>query len=235
MAALTLQTRLPYYYLINTFYGVSLQTSAICLIIDIASASLPFYLLRSRIPAHNSKAPSGAVSNRSIIQDFQVNLYTTTFAATIYSLILYVSLRSWLTVYLVTNFDGVRSLEAAHAVQLPALLLTALPLGWAANTFLFSPSTGARPSLSDLTAKAFNPESATLWEHIKHNLWGWNVGTKVLIKRNFVLAGMVGFATWFRVWKTLEGSEARGSAGWGALWAASSFASGVLLRWVGCA
>jgi len=233
MAALTIQTRLPFYYLVYTFYGVSHETISICLIIDIISSCLPFYLLRSRNAVHNSKAPSGSVKDSSVVKDFQVNFFTTTFAATIYSLIIYISLRSWLTVYLVTHFDGVRSLEKAHAIQLPALIATAFPVGWAANTFLFSPSTGAKPTLKDIRAEAFNPATASLGEHFRHNLWGWNVGTKVLIKRNIVLASMVGLATWLRVWKTIEGSEAWGSAGWAALWASSSFVSGLLLRWVG--
>jgi len=235
MAALTIQMRLPFYYLIYTFYGVSFETTAICLSIDIVSSCLPFYLLRSRNAVHNSKAPAGSVASPSVINDFQVNFFTTTFAATIYSLIIYISLRSWLTVYIVTHFDGVRSLEKAHAIQLPALIATALPVGWAANTFLFSPSTGARPSLKEIRAKTFNPATASLGEHFKQNLWGWNVGTRVLIKRNVVLASMVGLATWLRVWKTIEGSEAWGSAGWAMLWASSSFVSGVLLRWVGSA
>jgi hypothetical protein len=235
MAALTIQTRLPYYYLINTFYEVSLSTSVICLAIDIASASLPFLLLRSRIPAHNSKSPAGSVANRSIIKDFTTNIYVIVFSASIYALVLFTSIQSWLTVYLVTNFDGVRSFEAARALQIPALVLSCMPLGWSATTFLFSPSIGAKASLSDISATAFNPETATLWEHVKHNIWGWSVGTKVIMKRNLILASLVGTATWLRVWKTLEGSEAMGSAGWAALWASTNLVTGALLRWVATA
>lgn len=235
MAALTVQTRLPYYYLINTFYQVSLSTSVICLAIDVAGASIPFLLMRSRIPAHNSKSPAGSVAYRTVIKDFTTNVYVTIFGASVYSVVLFASIQTWLTVYLVTNFDGVRSFESARAMQIPAMILSCLPLGWSTTTFLFSPSIGAKPGLSDIRGTAFNPEKATLWEHIKHNAWGWSAGTKVIMKRNLVLSVLVGIATWLRVWKTLEGSEALGSAGWAALWASTSLVTGVLMRWVAAA
>jgi hypothetical protein len=235
MAALTVQTRLPFYYLINTFYQVSLSTSVICLTIDVAGATLPFLLLRSRIPAHNSKSPAASVAYRSVIKDFTVNAYVTVLGASIYSLVLFTSIHTWLTVYLVTNFDGVRSFESARAMQIPVMIISCLPLGWSATTFLFSPSIGARPGLSEISATAFNPEKATLWEHVKHNTWGWSAGTKVIVKRNLVLSALVGIATWLRVWKTLEGSEAAGSAGWAALWASTNLVTGVLMKWVAAA
>ncbi|TID24495.1 hypothetical protein E2P81_ATG02800 [Venturia nashicola] len=235
MAALTVQTRLPYYFLINTFYQISLSTSIICLAIDVASASLPFLLMRSRIPAHCTKSPAGSVAYRTVLKDFTTNAYVTIFGASIYSVVLFASIQTWLTVYLVTNFDGVRSFESARAMQIPAMIISCLPLGWSATTFLFSPSIAAKPGLSEIRGKAFNPEQATLWDHFKHNTWGWSAGTKVIVKRNLVLSALVGIATWLRVWKTLEGSEMVGSAGWAALWAGTNLVTGVLMRWVAAA
>jgi hypothetical protein len=235
MAALTVQTRLPYYFLIHTFYQVSLSTSVICLAIDVASASLPFLLLTSRIPAHNSKAPAGSVAYRSIIKDFTTNAYVAVFGASIYALVLFISIQTWLTVYLVTNFDGIRSFESARAMQMPAMILACLPLGWSATTFLFSPAIGATPGRPVTKVIVFDPETATLWEHVKYNTWDWSVGTKVIVKRNLILAALVWMATWLRVWKTLEGSEAMGSAGWATLWALVNLVTGALMRWVAAA
>jgi hypothetical protein len=233
MASLALQTRLPYYFLLTTFYAVSLQTCAITLVFDIVSASLPFTLLRNRIPAHNGKAPRGAVANRSIIQNFTLNMLVTLFAATIYSVIMYISYNSWLLVYLVSNFDGVRTFDVARNSQLPVLVLTFFPLGWTAKILLFAPATGAQKNLGDIKAESFNPETATLKDHLNWNVWGWSTGTKVMMKRTIVLATSVFFATWIKTFKTLEGSELLGSAGWAALWALASLLNGALLRWVG--
>jgi hypothetical protein len=233
MASLTLQTRLPFYYLLTTFYDISFLTSGLCLMFDVISAALPFYMLRRRIPAHDPDAPAGSVTNRSIIQDFPIFLLTTIFAASVYSVIVYTSFATWLPVYMVTHFDDVKSFKAAHAAQLPALVLTFFPIGWAARTFLFAPATGAQTNLGDIRAKAFNPETATLSEHVQHNFWGWSKGTKVLIQRAIVLATMVGLTTWIRVWKTIEGSEGWGAAGWAGLWAFASLVNGLALRWVG--
>ncbi|KIW06279.1 uncharacterized protein PV09_02750 [Verruconis gallopava] len=233
MASLAFQTRLPYYFLITTFYSISQQTCLVALLADVVSAALPFTLLRSRIPAHSSKAPRGSLANRSIVQNFTLSILVTLFAASVYGVILYVSYNSWLPVYLAANFDGVRTFEVAHNSQLPALVITFFPLGWTAKILLFAPSTGAQPSPGDVKIEAFDPETASLTEHLSFNVWGWKSGTKVMIKRTIVLAASVFFATWIKTWKTLEGSDKLGSAGWAALWALASVLNGALLRWVG--
>jgi hypothetical protein len=234
MASLALQTRLPYYFLLTTFYSISLRTSALALLYEVLSAAAPFTLLRNRIPAHApSSTPRGAVANSTIIRDITLNILVTLFAATVYGVILYVSYNSWLLTYLVTNFEGVRTFDVAHNSQLPVLVLTFFPLGWTAKILLFAPATGATPSLGEIKAEAFNPAVAGLAEHFKFNVWGWSKGTKVIMKRTVVLAVSVFLATWVKTWKTLDGSEVLGSAGWAALWALASLLNGALLRWVG--
>lgn len=233
MASLALQTRLPYYFLLTTFYSISLRTVSLALLYDVLSCALPFTLLRNRIPAHSSRVPRGAVANRSIISDLSLQALITVFAATIYGVIMYVSYNSWLLPYLITNFDGVRTFDVAHNSQLPVLVLTFFPLGWTAKILLFAPATAAKPNLGDIKAEAFNPAEAGLSEHLLQNVWGWSKGTKVMMQRTIVLAISVFLATWVRTWKTLEGSEVWGSAGWAALWAVASLLNGALLRWVG--
>src|ERR1700760_4987167 len=119
MASLAFQTRLPYYFLVTTFYSISLQTCALALFADIISAALPFTLLRHRIPVHNARAPRGTIANRGIVQNLTLNVLVTLFAATVYGVIMYISYNSWLPVYLTANFDGLRTLEVAHDSQLP--------------------------------------------------------------------------------------------------------------------
>jgi hypothetical protein len=231
VAALTIQTRLPYFYLLTSFYGVSALTSSVYLSLDVLGAALPFYMLRRRLPSHTAKAAT--LPNRNILRDSVIFLLTTIFSASIYSAFVYASFKTWLPVHIITFFDNVKSLDAAHDAQLPTLLLTFFPLGWAARTFLFSPSTAARMDLGDMVATSFNPHTATLSDTVKHNFWNYSKGTKVVIKRSVILATMVGLTTWLRVWKTVEGSEGLGAAGWAGLWAVASLVNGAALRWVG--
>jgi len=233
MASLALQTRLPYYFLLTTFYSISLRTCSLALVYEVLSAALPFTLLRNRIPQHSSTAPRAAVANYSIIQNLTLNALVTLFAATVYGVIMYISYNSWLLPYLITNFDGVRTFDVAHNSQLPVLVLTFFPLGWTAKILLFAPATGAQPSLGEIKQETFDPAVAGLVDHVKFNVWGWSKGTKVALKRTIVLAVTVFLATFVKTWKTLEGSELMGSAGWAALWALASLLNGALLRWVG--
>jgi hypothetical protein len=231
VAALILQSRLPYFYLLTSFYGISSLTSSVYLLVDVLSAALPFYLLRRRLPSHTTKAI--AQPNQNIIRDWVIFLLTTVFSASIYSFFVFASFKTWLPVHIVTYFDNIQSVEAAHNAQLPTMLLTFFPLGWAARTFLFSPSTAARMNLGDMLATSFNPHTATLSDTVRYNFWGWSKGTKVTIKRSVILVAMVGLSTWLRVWKTVEGSESVGAAGWAGLWALASLVNGAAMRWVG--
>jgi len=232
MASLTLQTRLPYFYLLTTFYGITLRTSGISLALDVISASLPFYLLRRRLPVHAPNSRT-TIKNQVVVTNWQIFALTTALGAVVYSVVVYASFITWLPVHLVTYFDNVRSLEAAHSAQIPALGLTFVPLGWAASTFLFAPSTAAQMSLNDIRSTSFNPATASLSKTIQHNVWGWNKGTKVAISRVTVLAAMVGLSTSIRVWGTIEGSEGLGAVGWASVWVVASVINGAVLRWVG--
>lgn len=234
MASLALQTRLPYYFLLTTFYSISLRTCGLAIFYEVVSAALPFTLLRNRIPAHSTKsAPRNSVANRSIIQDLTLNSLVIVFAATVYSVIMFISYNTWLLPYLITNFDGVRTFDVAHNSQLPFLALTFFPLGWTAKILLYAPATGAKPTLGDIKHEAFNPAVATFGDHLKFNMWGWSKGTKVVFLRTTVLAAGVLLATWIKTWKTLDGANAVGSAGWAGLWALAALINGAVLRWVG--
>ena len=124
-------------------------------------------------------------------------------------------------------------MDVAHNSQLPVLALTFFPLGWTAKILLFAPATGAQTHMGDIRTESFNPATASLGDHLNFNLWGWSKGTKVMLKRTAVLSIGIFLATWIKTWKTLEGSELLGSAGWAAMWAATTLLNGALLRWVG--
>ena len=185
--------------------------------------------MRGRAASHDPSAP---VPNRNIVHDPIVTALTILVPAAIYSALIYASFATWLPVHIVTYFDGVRNLERAHAAQLPTIIASFFPLGWAARSFLFSPSTTASPGTAEAVRSAFNPVTATLTETVRYNFWGWTKGWKVLIQRVLVLASVTGVATWVKVWGSLEGSEAYGAFGWASLWSTATIVVGLVLGWI---
>jgi hypothetical protein len=233
MASLTLLTRFPYFFLLTTFYDLSLSTALLYLGIDVFSVSLPFSYLRHRLPVHSSKSTSSEIRNASIVHDTTIYVLNILLTSSIYAVTIYASFSKWLPIYLIGHSKNIPNLEKAHAAMLPALFATFTPLGWASHNFLFSPSTAAGPPLTDVKNEGFKPATATLWATVRWNIWDWKKGTKVLVERTFVLTVMVGLTTWIRVWGTVEGAEPLGAAGWASVWVVASVLEGVVLGWVG--
>jgi hypothetical protein len=220
-------------YLLTTFYDIRPTTLLTSLAIDMAATYIPFRLFRPVLPVHATEAPKGAVSNRSIINDVEVGLYNSLLAAGIYGLVVYSSFGTWLPVYLVTHFDGLRDISAAHEANLAILMFSFIPVGVAARSFLFTPATGAARNLHDIRAKAFNPETATLWETVQYNLWGYSKRTRIMIKRTATLATVCFLNTWLQLAVTIEGTDSLGSAGWASAWATAALLTGSIFWWVG--
>ena len=182
---------------------------------------------------HTAEAPKGAVSNRSIINDWEVALYNSLLAAGVYGLVVYGSFKTWLPVHLVTNFNGLRDISAAHEANLSILMASFIPVGIAAKSFLFTTATGAARNLEDIKATAFNPETATLMETIWYNLWGYSKRTRIMIKRTATLATVCFLNTWLQVAATIEGVEVFGAIGWASVWATAAILTGMSFWWVG--
>lgn len=233
LASLTVLSHAPHLYLLTTFYGIRPTTMISCLTIDALSAYIPFSLLRDVSVTHQTGAPKGAVSNRSVINDLSVRIYTSILAAGIYSLVIFSSFGSWLPVYLIIHFDGIRDISAAHSAALPFLIFSFFPLGVAAREFLFTPATGAKPDVHDRKVASFNPETATLWETIMYNVWGHSKRTRTLIQRTATLVSVTAFHTWLQTYVAIEGTESYGAAGWSGIWAVAATATGVAYWWVG--
>ncbi|KAI9833046.1 MAG: hypothetical protein M1819_003879 [Sarea resinae] len=233
LASLTLLSHLPPLYLLTTFYSVRPATVVVSLAIDLLTTYVPFRLLRPLSPTHNSQAPKSAVPNRPIINDISVQAYTTLLAAAIYGLAFYSAFASWLPVYLVVHFEGIKDISAAHSAVLPFLVASFLPVGYAAREFIFTPAVGARADLGDARSRGFNPATATLLETLKYNVWGGSKGSKVVIQRTTALVLISGFNTWLQSYVTIEGVEAAGAAGWAGIWAAAGLLTGLTFWWVG--
>ena len=163
--------------------------------------------------------------NRDILTDFSVKTYTTLLAASIYSVTLYTAYVSYLPVYLVTYFEGIPSVAAAHAAKPITLMPLGLTLGLAAKSFIFTPAAAA----SGIPAPPLDTEGATLGETFWYNVWGYSRRTKVLIMRTAVLMLISGVNTFVQTFITLQGVEAIGAAGYSAVWVLASGITGLAL------
>jgi hypothetical protein len=136
-------------------------------------------------------------------------------------------------VALVTYFNNLPSIEAAHSATPISLLPLTLVLGLAARSFIFTPATASSPSVEKATSVAFNASTATLAETFEHNFWNYNLRTKVVIKRTATLMLVSGVNTFLHAFVTLEGVEAPGAAAYACVWVVAAFISGVSLGLVG--
>lgn len=233
MGSLTLLSHAPYLYLLTTFYGIRPTTAVSCLAIDILTTYLPFRLLRQSSATRIYYPPDVLVFNRSVINDFAIRTYTSLLGAAIYGVIVFGSFGSWLPVYLVVHFDGIKDITAAHTDILPKLIALALPVGYAAREFIFTPAVGAQPDSRDSITASFNPETASLGETIMWNLWGYSKRTRILIKRTATLVAISGLHTWLQTYVAVQGTEFYGAAGWSGVWAVAAMVTGAAYWWVG--
>jgi hypothetical protein len=173
------------------------------------------------------------VPNRDIVTDYQVQAYTTILAASIYSVVLFAAYTSYLPVALVTYFNDIPTIQAAHDASMLSLLPLTLILGLAARSFIFTPVTASAPSLADAKASAFNPATATLGETLVHNVWSYGPRTKAVIKRTSALMLVSGVNTFVQCYFTIQGVEVWGALAYAAVWVAAAGVTGVALGVVG--
>ena len=174
-----------------------------------------------------------AVANRPVIKDRGVRFFTSLAAAGVYSVVLYGSVKTWLPVFLITRFEGLRDLEGIHNAQFGTIIIGCVMNGIAAQTFIFTPSMGSKPDTRDARNAAFNPATATFGETVAWNLWGHSRRTRTLIKRTWAVI-MASFGhTVLQTWLVVEGAEMTGAAGWAAIWAVAAVLTGIVFWWVG--
>ena len=232
-AALTFLSHVPYHYFLVTFYLIRPTTAMACIAIDTAAAFIPFYSLKVSSSVHSIKTPKGVAANRSVINDYQVQVFTSLLATGIYAVVVFGSYTSWLPVYLVTHFDGIRDISTLHNNNFPYLIASYLPIGFAAKIFLFTPSEAAKPDALDKEIAKFNPETATLGETVMFNLWGYSKRTRTLITRTATLVAVSGLHTYLQTYVAVEGAEGAGAAGWSSVWALAATITGAAYCWVG--
>jgi len=233
LASLTFLTHLPYLFFLVSFYKIRPTTAAFCLTIDMVATCVPFLLLRGSSNYHMFKAPKGAVANRTVVNDYGVQAFTSLLAAGVYGVVIFGSFGSWMPVYLVSHFDGIRDISSLYNAQFPWLIAAFIPTGIAAKVFLFTPATAAKPDAADKEMASFDPETASLGETIMYNLWGHSKRVRTLIERTAILVVVGGLHTWLHTFVAVDGAEGFGAAGWSSVWALAATLTGVAFWWVG--
>ncbi|KAI6710969.1 hypothetical protein PZA11_002273 [Diplocarpon coronariae] len=229
LAALSLLSHGPPLYLLGAFYQVRSAAIFSSLVIDIITTYIPFRLLRPLSLAH-SASPSNTfppVPNKEIVTAYDIQAFTTLLAAVIYAVTLAISYTLFLPIYLVTYFDGIPSVNAAHASSWVGVFPTTIALGVAARSFVFTPVATSAPNSADAKNAAFNPQTATLQETFWHNVWGFSTRAKVVIKRTATLMLVTGVNTFVQTFVTIQGVEATGAAVYSGVWVAASLFTGI--------
>ncbi|KAJ5916357.1 hypothetical protein N7504_000372 [Penicillium tannophilum] len=226
-------THLPTYSLLTFFYGVRPTSTIVSYAITVLSTVIPFFFLRRPASVHDlSHAPSGAVANRSILQDRPTTIYTTLAATSIFTVVLYASYASWLPAQLVVHFDSIPDISAAHAgpAGLPVLFLTLIPTGYAVRDFLFVSSTG---HATDATVKTADHEGELLIKSLYRKSWcQLSNKTRILISRTLVLATGVFFNTIVQIAGTINSVSVEGASLWAAVWTFATVAVGAVFGWI---
>jgi hypothetical protein len=156
---------------------------------------------------------------------------------------LYFSFTTWLPTYLVVHFDGLRSMEKIHNTGIWLLLALFGPLGYAATQFIFVPAIGNPGNPGPIPNKAaarnlrFDPETASLSQHVAHNLHfnpeGLTPRGKILLKRTLILATSSFVSSFTRSFVTIDGTDILGALGWASVWSTAAALVGVAYAWVG--
>lgn len=128
------------------------------------------------------------------------------------------------------HFENIPSVAAAHDASPLTLLPVTILFGLAAKSFIFTPTIAAA---SFLPGAEFDPVTATLFETLKYNLWGYSPKVKVVIQRTATLMLVSGVNTAVQTAVTVEGVEVAGALVYSAVWVVAAGVTGAVLGLVG--
>lgn len=137
---------------------------------------------------------------------------------------------SHLPVYLALHFNNIPSVAAAHSASPISLLPITLLFGVAAKSFIFTPAASTPACTADVP---FDPATATLYETVQYNLWGYSSRVKVVIQRTTALLLISGVNTFIQSFVTIEGVEMLGAALYSGVWVVAATITGIVFGVVG--
>ncbi|KAK0665996.1 hypothetical protein QBC41DRAFT_257112 [Cercophora samala] len=237
LASLALLSHGPATFLVSVFYGIRWLTAGAYLGVEVVSTALPFLLLR-HFSADKETAPT---PNKEIVADRWIQALTSLQAGLVYSVVLFLAGRTFLSDVFVLHFEGIPTVKPA--VEPAGIFVGAdgiatgvlgLLMGWAARRFIFAPVvTAPEGTVKDEENERFDPASASLGETVKWNLWGWKDKTKVSVVRTgaAVVATVVG--TYLDTALGIRGVDQVGAGVYAGVWGLAVVLTGVVLTYVG--
>lgn len=226
LAALNVLSRGPSLYLLSAFYRTPATALLTSLTIETVSTYIPFRLLRSLSTA---RADPSSTPNAELLTDKPIALLTSLLSGAIYTVTLFAAYMTYLPECLIKYFATLPSLTAAHEATYIQLLPVTMTLGFAATSFIFTPSEGEDPD----GPRGFDPERATLGQTVWWNVWGYSARAKVVIKRTVVLMLITAVSTTLQTTLTLRGTEVYGAAAWASVFVFAAAVTGFSLGIVG--
>ncbi|KAH9859704.1 hypothetical protein IAQ61_011485 [Plenodomus lingam] len=230
VAALTVLTQAPYFYLLSTYYEISTVTVAAHLNIDVLSFAIPTYLLRPRSIVHKRDAP---LHNRYLLNSVQVQVSSAILATGVYVVALWAGLKTGvLNAFLIRYFDVI-SVEYSYLETPVSAAAKVFALGFAVKEFLLNPSIAAEPPKgAESPTEKFDAAVATLPQTVKHNVWYFDRRTRTLIIQTLILNAFV-FGTTVQKAMTLNGTDIYGAAGYAGLWVMANTVIALWFGWIG--
>ncbi|KAK4202742.1 hypothetical protein QBC40DRAFT_321130 [Triangularia verruculosa] len=231
LASLALLSHGPATFLVSVFYDIRWVTAGAYLGVEVVSAALPFLLLRRLDDKTNSE----------IIADRSIQVLTSLQAGLVYSVVLFLAGRTFLSDVFVLHFEGIPTIKPAvepagifAGKKGLATGLLGLLMGLAARRFIFAPVvTAPEGTVKDEENERFDPASASLGETIKWNLWGWKDKTKVSVVRTGVAVVATAVGTYLDTALGIKGVDGTGAGVYAGVWGLAVVLTGWVLTYVG--
>lgn len=193
--------------------------------------------MRRRTSVHDlSHAPSGAVANRAILQDWPTTIFTSIAASSIFIAVINASYATWLPAQLVVHFESIPDVSAAHAgaAGFPILFLTLVPAGFALRDFLFVSSIGNSTAATEDKEQPVSREGEYLIVGVYRKTWGrLSTKTQILASRTLILASGILLNTLVQLVGTMRNVSVQGAFSWGIVWTVAALATGVAFAGIG--
>ncbi|KAK3296067.1 uncharacterized protein B0H64DRAFT_162838 [Chaetomium fimeti] len=237
LAALALLSHGPVTFVTTVFYGIRGLTASAYLAVEIASASLPFLLLR-RLSAAHSAAPR--TPGLEVVLDRTILALTWSQSAGLYISVLLVASHFILPTNFVLYFQGIPTVQpAADASLFGPGNVAGVPLsmlcGLAARSFIFVPLVSTEPvAAADVWIAAFDPVHATLLSTLQWNLFGYTTRARLSVSRISVAVLFTAVGTYLDTAVAINGVEPYGGVVYAAVWVVATVITGGMLHAIAC-
>lgn len=213
----------------STFYLIRIATVVSVIVVEMAAAALPVYLLR---PVSQVHKPGSKVHNRDLWGGL-TRVYVTVFAIAVYTVTVVLAFRFVMPSVLVVSFAGVKTVQPAYQANHLSSLPVMVAFGASAAAFLFPSFVSTGKSKDDEKLKQFDPVDASLTQTFWWNFWGYTVKTKVLLRRTAITVVSTGMGTYLTCTIPIDGVDPTGAAAYAGVWVVAAVMTALGIGYIG--